>query len=124
MTMNKKIADRWVKALRSGKFKQGKGRLNVAGKYCCLGVLCELAARSKKVEKARVRDLTMYSYDGSLASLPESVMKWVGIDAVVRGPAPGSFGVVGDTTLSRLNDYDCKTFDEIADIIEENYQNI
>jgi hypothetical protein len=34
---------RWVAALRSGKYEQGEEFLRNNGKYCCLGVLCELA---------------------------------------------------------------------------------
>ena len=41
--MKKNIMKRWVSALRSGEFKQGKGALEAKGKHCCLGVLCELA---------------------------------------------------------------------------------
>ena len=35
---------KWVAALRSGKYKQGKGQLydNLDEKYCCLGVACDL----------------------------------------------------------------------------------
>ena len=32
---NKKL---WVRALRSGKYKQGEHKLYDSGKYCCLGV--------------------------------------------------------------------------------------
>lgn len=40
----KQIANRkkWVDALRSGKFKQGRKTLNQANKFCCQGVACEL----------------------------------------------------------------------------------
>lgn len=42
----KKIKNAWVKALRSGKYKQGEMKLIQGGKtnkkYCCLGVLCEI----------------------------------------------------------------------------------
>lgn len=40
----KQIANRkkWVEALRSGKFKQGKRHLNANNKFCCQGVACEL----------------------------------------------------------------------------------
>jgi hypothetical protein len=46
--MEKKQAMKWVKALRSGKFKQGKQQLrseNDKGgcKHCCLGVLAEIS---------------------------------------------------------------------------------
>lgn len=44
--MEKKLKRQWVKALRSGKFKQGLGQLFNRGsdgdRYCCLGVLCKI----------------------------------------------------------------------------------
>ena len=56
--MNKTLKEKWVNALRSGKYKQGKGRLrtcveatvdepNPDWKYCCLGVLCDLMEGGK-----------------------------------------------------------------------------
>lgn len=47
--MNKEIAMRWVKALRSGKYKKTKGYLRTVSKtgrarYCCLGVLCDITS--------------------------------------------------------------------------------
>ena len=35
----KRLKDKWVKALLSGKYKQRKGVLVLNGEYCCLGVL-------------------------------------------------------------------------------------
>jgi len=32
----------WIAALRSGKYKQGRNALCKDGKYCCLGVACEI----------------------------------------------------------------------------------
>lgn len=40
--MNKKIKKLWLKALRSGEYKQGKLALRIKNKYCCLGVLCDI----------------------------------------------------------------------------------
>ena len=45
--MNARVKRLWIKALRSGKYKQGRGMLR-RGRgekvtYCCLGVLCEVA---------------------------------------------------------------------------------
>lgn len=34
---------RWLKALRSGEYKQGVGYLKNGDEFCCLGVLCDLA---------------------------------------------------------------------------------
>lgn len=33
-----KFKDKWLKALRSGKYEQGSGKLCKNGKYCCVGV--------------------------------------------------------------------------------------
>lgn len=40
----------WVAALRSGRFTQGRNRLKLSGRHCCLGVLCEVAALSQREE--------------------------------------------------------------------------
>lgn len=44
--MNKAVKKRWIAALRSGKYKQGRKRLcsikNGKSKYCCLGVLTDI----------------------------------------------------------------------------------
>lgn len=44
--MDRKIKARWVKALRSGKYRQTKDKLrretHGVTSHCCLGVLCEL----------------------------------------------------------------------------------
>jgi hypothetical protein len=40
--MKKAIKKKWVAALRSGEYKQGRRYLKRDGKYCCLGVLCEI----------------------------------------------------------------------------------
>lgn len=41
--MDKKLKSKWIKALRSGKYQQGNMVLKSGGKYCCLGVLREVA---------------------------------------------------------------------------------
>lgn len=41
------IKENWVKALRSGKYRQGKGRLRKGNLFCCLGVLCDLHDKTK-----------------------------------------------------------------------------
>ena len=37
--MDAKIKRKWVKALMSGEYRQGKGQLYRRGRFCCLGVL-------------------------------------------------------------------------------------
>ena len=46
--MDKKLKAKWVKALRSGKYKQGREYLYANFSYCCLGVLCRVAGLKKE----------------------------------------------------------------------------
>lgn len=43
----KQVVIQWISALRSGEYKQGVGRLKnrETNSFCCLGVLCDLAAK-------------------------------------------------------------------------------
>ena len=41
--MNEKIKKRWIRALTSGRYKKGTGQLRNGNKFCCLGVLLEVA---------------------------------------------------------------------------------
>lgn len=56
LKLSKKHKDqlrKWVAALRSGNYKQGKGRLRTSGEngkqdeFCCLGVWCDLRSKPK-----------------------------------------------------------------------------
>lgn len=40
--MNQTIKEKWITALRSGEYKQGKDVLRSGDEFCCLGVLCDL----------------------------------------------------------------------------------
>lgn len=91
--MDKKLKAKWVKALRSGKYKQGMQALYQEGSYCCLGVLSCIATGKRGRAGA-------YSAKG-------------GYDLADK--------VLGDAKSQRLqtmNDGGC-TFTEIADYIEE-----
>ena len=46
--MNKSIKKKWVAALRSGEYQQGQGLMCHEGKYCCLGVLCDILPKPAK----------------------------------------------------------------------------
>jgi hypothetical protein len=136
--MKKDIAKKWVKALRSGKYKQGKSFLkqfNSKGqpKHCCLGVLCELyndtmKKNHKRTISVKFRD-DSYLYYGYVkfankdGSLPAVVRKWAGIKNEM-----GTFSYTErifkhTKCLADLNDTG-KKFSTIADIIEKNVENI
>ena len=41
--MDVKIKEKWLEALRSGKYRQTRGKLKSRnGAFCCLGVLCDI----------------------------------------------------------------------------------
>lgn len=102
--MNKEIKDRWIKALRSGEYEQGRHRLRPDYKFCCLGVLCDVIDDSKWVE---FEDGNI-AYNMNLDVLPKALRNDIGLDfeAMKR--------------LAHLNDEEEASFGEIADWIEEN----
>lgn len=103
-------AKKWVEALRSGEFKQVKGRLKTVDGYCCLGVVCELAIKAGVPVGVGAIGL-LPTFEGETARLPKGVRDWIGLR-----DAYGSYD--GDSTsLSHENDHG-KSFAEIADIIE------
>jgi hypothetical protein len=116
--MNKEIKKLWVEALRSGEYKQARGRLRDEDKFCCLGVLCDLHA--KAVGGAWCRDHEGYLvYSDSDALLPPSVTAWAGLSS----DSPHTVWHDDDEDrqeepLAEHND-GRRTFQEIADMIEE-----
>jgi len=75
----------WVKALRSGEYKQTQGNLQARGGFCCLGVACDLYAKETGLgrwEKGSRFSPTLFvsglhECDGGLP--PEAVYNWFGI---------------------------------------------
>lgn len=121
--MNKKIADKWVKALRSGKYKQGKSRLRTDNEYCCLGVLCDI---SKQGEWIKFKNTKNYRYASDklgsnspnfYAHLLSYILKW----AKMRSAAGEFEGC--SIALTGLNDGG-RSFEAIATIIEENWEKL
>lgn len=116
----KEIRAEWVRMLRSGEFKQGRGSLRTNNnKFCCLGVLCEFAVAQGVIEapfSVRGRGASAYRYGFDWQVLPREVQQWVGLQA-----PQGIFKVpeteVGNCSLSARNDRGA-TFEEIADLIE------
>lgn len=132
--MNKNIAKKWVKALRSGKYKQGWGYLKTTNNegnpfHCCLGVLCELYNEEQRRSKKKQMKVREVEWDGVSAIrfghgntylgvklLPKNVQDWAGMktpDGIVNDR------YVRHKDLTELNDCG-KDFDSIAKIIERN----
>lgn len=121
--MNADVKAKWVTALRSGEFEQGTDYLNNEEKFCCLGVLSELAVRDGVIAppthvESSWKDeghATGLAYDGQRHHLPESVAEWAGLS---DGDLWDQNPYVGDETVADLNDGGA-SFPEIADLIEE-----
>ena len=110
----------WVKALRSGEYKQARGRLRSEDSYCCLGVACDLYSKHALKKDAWRRYSTTiarfvsYTFLGQGGALPLEVIKWLGIR--------GDYGELKDgTTLMKMNDDPSleEGFETIADVIEK-----
>lgn len=140
--MKKEIAKKWVRALRSKKYRQVAGVLKVQTKtgvvsHCCLGVLCELYQQEREKAKkplldtddhsARESGLSLprtnrvFEFNGEATTLPEAVQKWAGIDDSVASFRRDYILERGKKTfasLAEMNDGGCK-FSIIADTIEQ-----
>jgi hypothetical protein len=119
--MDKKLKTKWVRALRSGKYKQGRRALcKISGtkrpvkQFCCLGVLCELVEGVRRSDGLSGAGAKLYTYvipgqephqaKSSMNPLPDRVLS--------RS---------NQQILARMNDGGNKwNFDAIAGWIEEN----
>lgn len=143
MTINQPVLRKWIDALRSGKYTQTTGMLgeindNGTRSYCCLGVLCEIAAQEGITEPKE--SANAISYDGVNTMPPGSVVRWFDpgnnfADYTWTIPrdqnkypieagncSEDNCSLCGDTQgvigLSELNDTHKVPFTDIADAIE------
>lgn len=128
--MNPEIKTKWVAALRSGEYRQGRNVLKQrhgdkdTPQYCCLGVLCEIAiAEGVKVEVGSVEGnahgTEVITYDGAYELPPDSVWLWAGMSD--NNPSV-DYSTEDDEEVSNvvaeLND-DGYSFEQIAEWIEK-----
>ena len=118
----------WVKALRSGEYKQTRGQLRQGDAYCCLGVACDLYGKHVLKEDAwklyeadsckhYKEGILSYTFLGQGGALPRQVVKWPGLDEKRGTYAELKKGL----TLMQMNDdpeYK-EGFNGIADVIEK-----
>lgn len=112
VTPNRELIQKWVTALRSGEYKQGRGHLRDGDEYCCLGVLCDISGAGKWRNDATV----FVHFDGEEASTmpPPSIRRLVGIGASWQVTTKEG----RREPLSYLNDDTGLSFGEIADLVE------
>jgi hypothetical protein len=107
---------KWVNALRSGKYEQCTGALTKDGKYCCLGVACEISS---------IELNPGWRNEGTLFYEARPVQEELGLKSP-SGAFDGEGIDLESTTcneLSRLNDAGW-TFNQIADFIESNPERV
>lgn len=117
--MNQEVKEKWVAALRSGKYVQSKLRLKTKYGYCCLGVLCDLAVKEGICKEYPGEDLHTeeVSFDNRTSILPDSVLRWAGIGSA--NPNMQIEGKIYPHTLSECNDSLELDFNQIAEVIEK-----
>lgn len=131
LIMDQDVKAKWVKALRSGEYKQARGMMRVDGDtegeygYCCLGVLCDLYAN-------QFNDDFDYVVGGNFETdtLPAEVAEWAGFNEgneydylAVFNDGVDKSTHVATKILNRpieLNVFPW-TFEGIADFIEEQF---
>lgn len=105
--MNKTLMLKWAKALRSGKYKQGKYALkNMDNTFCCLGVLCDISGKGEWTPDGAGEYKYSLPGDGAVACLTDSQLLELGLDREE------------ESELIELNDTKRATFEEIADVVD------
>ncbi len=94
---------RWIAALRSGEYKQARGKLRDGNAMCCLGVLCDVADPRGWKEVA-----SSWEYQGRDSYPPTDLLRKVGVT---------SQGALANRNDGR-SDFKPHSFAEIADFIE------
>jgi len=113
---NKKIMKRWIKALRSGKYKQTSGKLQDTDGFCCLGVACELFNKSNTIDECG-------HIEGYMPDQQNNSPKWlcnINEDLNKRTKYPTDSSFFG-YDLPEMNDKKKSSFDEIADLLQAVY---
>lgn len=98
---------KWLEALRSGKYTQGKNSLRTeAGLFCCMGVACDIIDPAKWAQESHGDG---YDWGHARAGYTDNALgQALGISKSEMG------------TLASMNDEAGKSFAEIADYIEAN----
>lgn len=131
MAVSNDLLRKWIAALRSGEYLQGRGTLRRGSQYCCLGVLCKVAGIPAELSPvAQTRDYnyqptaTTYWYFHGIAdrlpaelSLPALPQYPGDLDVSTDGRLPFKDRDGYGLNLSGLNDSGMP-FGQIADIIQ------
>ena len=116
--MKAELKQRWIEALRSGKYTQGtgclrRGSLDGTMYHCCLGVLAEILDEIEGEHRWRKQE-KIHLWNGFTGIINVSVCKRIGLNYEIQG------------MLTAQNDgedeYGFCSFEKIADWIEKNVE--
>lgn len=138
--MKENIKDLWVEALKSGQYKQTTNYLKTNEGYCCLGVLCEIYAKTQKKKGFQKTDTNyaigpdsvFYMIDSTDKHFegtpvlqyelpPTQVIKWAGLNSADVF-FQNKHGVY--LSLATLNDSEKLSFKKIAKKINKYWKDI
>lgn len=103
--MNPELKEKWITALKSGKYQQGQHVLrNKNNEFCCLGVLCDIINPNGWAESDN-RQIFIFGEDTCATNLSRSILKAVDFNTKQEG------------VLMNMNDSG-ECFYKIADYIE------
>lgn len=128
------IKEEWLRRLRSGDYPQGRAALNARGKYCCLGVLCEMAVEAGVIISQDNETQMSYGLGENFTDVwtPSEVTLWALTPDSVQGLSDRDvsdyrWGTSVHQSLAFLNDTlnendeHLHSFLDIADQIEKDY---
>ena len=131
--MNTEVKQKWIDALRSGKYEQGSEKLRSVQGYCCLGVLCDLYSQEQDAEwefrgitETNLQPQDYWYFEDQSEFLPDSVKEWAGLP--VGNPAVRVDVTEADDEndwfytdeIANLNDSGY-TFNELSNVIEQQF---
>lgn len=106
--MDATLKNKWIEALRSGEYKQGKGFLRKATPngdcYCVMGVFCDIFDNTKWHKEPGINE---YFHKGRSGNPDDFMLNTAGIDNSTKW------------YLMNMNDNIGYTFEKIANWIEE-----
>ena len=135
------LRERWIEALRSGKYEQTQNNLRDVNGYCCLGVLCDVIIKETEPEQGWEldEDKNTYSlFDIHYGGLPTPYQQMMGL---ITDEGEIELNLIkNESTAIRLKEYEAGTsrrviltvlndsgkwsFEDIADLIENEPQAI
>lgn len=103
---------KWVEALESGEYEQGKEALCFKNRHCCLGVAFEVAIKNGVAIERKIKGNFVY-FNNQIGCLDISITEWLGLTSQT-----GTYSIKGQkSALTIDNDLRKLNFKQIAAII-------